>query len=152
VHLEVIEAACNPAASADLAVVLVGEGLATVLLVGGACTLVAAKVEKSMPRKRGAALMGYDKALERFLENTLQAILRCVDFSIVRCLVLAGPGFVKEQLHRYMLDQAVKRDLKELSQNKSRIVEAHASSAFKHSLKDVLSSPTVMSQVRSSRG
>ena len=81
----------------------------------------------------------------------LQAVLRCVDFSIVRCLVLAGPGFTKEQLHRYMLDQAVKRDLKELASNKSRIIEAHASSAFKHSLKDVLSSPTVMTQIKDTK-
>jgi len=151
VHLEVIEAACNPAASADLAVVLVTEGLANVILVGGSCTLVRAKVEKSMPRKRGAAMAGYEKALNTFLENTLQAVLRCVDFSIVRCLVLAGPGFTKEQLHRYMLDQAVKRDLKELASNKSRIIEAHASSAFKHSLKDVLSSPTVMTQIKDTK-
>jgi protein pelota len=72
VHLEVIEVACNPAASADLAVVLVTEGLANVILVGGSCTLVRAKVEKSMPRKRGAAMAGYEKALNTFLENALQ--------------------------------------------------------------------------------
>ena len=42
------------------------EGLATVCLVGSSCTLQRARIEASMPRKRGAAAAGYDKALDSF--------------------------------------------------------------------------------------
>eukprot|EP00959_Pyramimonas_sp_CCMP1952_P373692 7826085-Pyramimonas_sp.AAC.1 len=52
------------------------EGLAHVLLVGGTCTLTRAKVETNMPRKRGAAQAGYDKAINKFYENCFQAIIK----------------------------------------------------------------------------
>ena len=58
--------ACNPAASADLAALLITDGLANLLLVGAACTVSKAKVEHSLPRKRGAAAAGYEKAVSRF--------------------------------------------------------------------------------------
>jgi len=45
------------------------EGLANVCLVGASTTLVKAKVEASMPRKRGAAAAGYDKALASFFDK-----------------------------------------------------------------------------------
>ena len=38
-------------------------------LVGASITVVAAKVEGSIPRKRGAAAAGYDKALDRFFDK-----------------------------------------------------------------------------------
>ena len=38
-------------------------------LVGRAVTLVRAKVEANLPRKRGAAAAGYEKAINRFYEK-----------------------------------------------------------------------------------
>ena len=45
------------------------EGLANVCLVGGSVTVVKAKIEANLPRKRGAALAGYDKAITSFHEK-----------------------------------------------------------------------------------
>jgi protein pelota len=111
------------------------EGLANVCLVGGATTLVRARIEANLPRKRGAAAVGYDKARAprtcrvhsthsmhvggaqhaqhavavgghavpcrggaclapqawtRFLEHVFSAVVRFVDFAVVKCLVIAG--------------------------------------------------------------
>mmetsp|Transcript_71087 Transcript_71087/g.224785 ORF Transcript_71087/g.224785 Transcript_71087/m.224785 type:complete len:379 (+) Transcript_71087:403-1539(+) len=143
-----IKESCDPAANADLAVCLVQEGLAHLVLVGGSCTVMRAKVETNMPRKRGAAIAGYDKAVNKFFENTLQAILRHVDFSIVRCLVIAGPGFTKDELETYIWAEAQRRDMKSLFENRSKVITAHASSGYKHALKEVLSSPTIMHQIK----
>ena len=49
------------------------EGLANVCLVGGSVTVVRAKIEANMPRKRGAALAGYDKAINSFHEKARQS-------------------------------------------------------------------------------
>ena len=38
-------------------------------LVGGSVTVVRAKIESNLPRKRGAALAGYDKAIKSFNEK-----------------------------------------------------------------------------------
>ena len=62
----------DPAATADLAVLLITEGLANLALVGASVTTFKAKVEKAMPRKSGAAQMGYAKALETFHRNVLR--------------------------------------------------------------------------------
>lgn len=45
------------------------EGLANVCLVGSSTTILKAKVEANLPRKRGAAAAGYDKALESFFNK-----------------------------------------------------------------------------------
>ena len=45
------------------------EGLANLCLVGSSCTLQRARIETNMPRKRGAAAAGYDKALESFFHK-----------------------------------------------------------------------------------
>ncbi len=57
-----VRQATDPALSADLAAVMVAaEGIANVCLVGSSTTMVRAKIECNLPRKRGAAALGYDK-------------------------------------------------------------------------------------------
>ena len=40
------------------------------------------------------------------------ATVRHVDWDIIKCLVIAGPGFAKDKFHEYLDAEAVKRDLK----------------------------------------
>lgn len=82
------------------------------VLVGSAVTLTCASIETSMPGKRGAAAEGYSKALQSFFSKIFQAVVRHVDWGIVKCLVIAGPGFAKEQFREYLLAEAVRQDLK----------------------------------------
>jgi protein pelota len=49
--------------------VVVQEGLAHLCLVGSSTTLVRAKVEANLPRKRGPAIAGYDKAWDKFMDQ-----------------------------------------------------------------------------------
>lgn len=147
VAVETLRLACDPAASADVAAVMMQEGLAYICLVGQSVTTTKARIETSIPRKHGPAVGGYDKALNRFMENVLQAVLRHIDFSIVRCLIIASPGFTKDQFHTYMLSEATKRELRQVIENKSKIVLVHASSGYKHALKEVLGAPSVTSLI-----
>jgi protein pelota len=150
-HAERIASACDPAASADLAAVVVQEGLAHLCLVGGATTAVRARIETSMPRKSGAAAAGYDKAQAKFFEAVLQAVLRHVDFSVVRCLLVAGPGFTKDSLVAYMFQEAQRRELRGLLEARSKVITAHASSGYKHALAEALASPAVAARVSDTR-
>jgi protein pelota len=65
----------------------------------------------------------------------MQGILRHINFDLVKCVILASPGFVKDQFLDYMVQQAVKSDNKIILENKSKFLLIHASSGFKHSLK-----------------
>lgn len=52
------------------------EGLAHLCLVGSSTTLVRAKVEANLPRKRGPAVAGYDKAWEKFMDQVTRNMQR----------------------------------------------------------------------------
>ncbi|XP_073223616.1 protein PELOTA 1 isoform X3 [Cicer arietinum] len=149
--LEVLQQASDPGASADLAVVLMQEGLAHILLIGKSMTATRSRIETSIPRKHGPAIAGYERALNKFFENVLQAFLRHIDFSVVRCAVIASPGFTKDQFHRHLFLEAERKQLRPIIENKSRIILVHASSGYKHSLKEVLDAPNVMSVIKDTK-
>ncbi|CAL5227732.1 g10747 [Coccomyxa viridis] len=151
IDIERIRQSTDPALSADLAAVLITEGLAHVCLVGSSTTVQKAKIESSIPRKRGAAAAGYDKALQSFFNKVYAAVERHVDWNIVRCLVIAGPGFMKDQFKEYLHAEAVRRDTRDLILNKTKIVVAQASSAYKHSLREVLGSPGIAGSIKDTK-
>lgn len=68
----------------------------------------------------------------------MQAILRHINFDVVKCIIIASPGFVKDQFYEYMFQTAIKTDNKLLLENKGKFVLVHASSGFKHSLRGLL--------------
>lgn len=149
--IDYLKQACDPAASADVAAVMMQEGLANICLVGASITTVKGRVETSIPRKHGPAIAGYDKALNKFFENVLQAVLRHVNFTVVRCLVIASPGFTKDQFFDYMMLEATRRDLRQIIENKGKIVLTHSSSGYKHALKEVLAAPPVMALIKDTK-
>jgi protein pelota len=67
--------------------------------------------------------------------NIIQGILRHIDFDIVKCVLIASPGFVRDQFYEYMFQMAVQTDNKTLLENKSKFMLIHSSTGFKHSLK-----------------
>ncbi|KVI04461.1 eRF1 domain 1/Pelota-like protein [Cynara cardunculus var. scolymus] len=120
--IDALHQASDPSASADLAVVLMQEGLAHILL-----------------------------ALNKFYENVLQAFMKHIDFKVVRCAVIASPGFTKDQFHRHLMLEAERRDLRHIIENKSRIILVHSTSGYKHSLREVLDAPNVMSIIKDTK-
>ncbi|KAJ7535571.1 hypothetical protein O6H91_12G039000 [Diphasiastrum complanatum] len=151
VALDLLKHACDPSTNADVIALLMQEGLSQLCLLGPSITTTKAKIETSIPRKRGAAIAGYDKALNKFFENTLQAVLRHVDFGVVRCLIIASPGFMKDQFYDYMMLEATRREIRPIIENKSKIILVHASSGYKHALKEVLASPAVVTQIEDTK-
>ncbi|XP_013117848.1 protein pelota [Stomoxys calcitrans] len=147
IALERIEMACDPTQSADVAAVVMQEGLAHVCLITPSMTLVRSKIEVSIPRKRKGYIQQHEKGLAKFYESVMQGILRHVNFEVVKCILLASPGFVRDQFMEYMFQQAVKLDIKVLLDNKSKFMLVHSSSGFKHSLREVLQEPAVMSKI-----
>ncbi|KAL9257119.1 PELOTA 1-like protein, partial [Drosera capensis] len=121
-----------PAASADLVVILMQEGLAHIFLVGKSVTTTRSRIEVSIPRKHGPAIAGYESALKKFFENVLQAFLKHVDFKVVRCAVIASSGFTKDQFHRHLLHEAERRQLRAIIENKSKIILVHTTSGYKY--------------------
>jgi len=146
VHLDRIDQACDPSKMADIAAIVMQEGLAHVCLVTPSMTIVRAKVDTPIPRKRRGDCSQHEKCLNRFYDQIVQALLRHINFEIVKAVLIASPGFIRQQFFDYMYQQAVKTDNKLLFENKGKFLIVHSSSGYKHALKEVLQNPAV--QVR----
>jgi protein pelota len=75
VAMEMLDEACDPKNKADIGAVVMAEGLANVVLMTSSMSLVRAKIEAGIPRKRGAAMAhgAHDKAMEKFFESVQSA-------------------------------------------------------------------------------
>ncbi|XP_012285061.1 protein pelota [Orussus abietinus] len=147
ISVERVDMACDATQRADVAAVVMQEGLAHICLITANMTIVRAKLEHVIPRKRKGYVSQHEKGLGRFYESVMQGILRHVNFEIVKCIIIASPGFVKEQFMDYIIQQAVKSDNKVILENKSKFMLVHSSSGFKHSLKEVLADPAVVNRI-----
>lgn len=56
-------------------------------------------------------------------------------FLVVKCVLVASPGFVKDQFIAYLFKEAVRQDCKILLENRSKFMLVHSSSGHKYSLK-----------------
>ncbi|XP_026295657.1 protein pelota isoform X2 [Apis mellifera] len=147
ISLERVDTACDPTQNADVAAVVMQEGIAHICLITSNMTIVRAKIDQVIPRKRKGNVSQHEKGLTRFYDNIMQGILRHVNFDIVKCIILASPGFVKDQFMDYMIQQAIKLDNKIILENKGKFLLVHSSSGFKHSLKEILAEPAVISRI-----
>ncbi|TPX71037.1 hypothetical protein CcCBS67573_g06302 [Chytriomyces confervae] len=150
IALDRIQQACDVAARADIAAILLEEGLATLCLVTSSMTLVRGRVEVNVPRKRKGS-SGHEKGMKRFFEQCYQAIQKSVDFNVVKVLIVASPGFYKEQLFDYMKQTAVQTDNKEFLQFLPKILLIHCSSGQKHALGEALADEGVQSRLEDTK-
>jgi len=146
VYLDRLEEATHPERQAEIAAVVMQNGLAHVCLVTGNLTITRARIEVNIPKKRTGSSQ-HDKAINKFFEAVYQAILRHVDFTKVKCILVGSPGFIKDDFFQYAQVEAVKREDRPIIENKSKFVLCKASSGHKHALEEVFSDPSIMAQM-----
>lgn len=137
--------------NAEIAVVIMQEGLAFVCLLTTNMTVQKAKVELNIPRKRKNFCSQYQKGMENFYEQILQAMLRHINFDVTKCIIVASPGFVKDQFIEYMWQQANKHETKALLDNRDKFLLAHSSTGFKHSIREILSDPLIQPKLEDTK-
>ncbi|KAI9328170.1 eRF1 domain 1-domain-containing protein [Obelidium mucronatum] len=150
IALDRIQLACDVAARADIAAILLEEGLATLCLVTASMTLVRGRVELNVPRKRKGST-GHEKGMKRFFEHCFQAILKNVDFNVIKVLIVASPGFYKDQLYEHMKQQAIQTENKQFLQFLPKLLLIHCSSGQKHALGEALADPGVQSKLEDTK-
>jgi len=146
VFLDRLEEASNPERGAEVAAVVMAPGLAHVCLVTSHMTLCKQKIDMSIPKKR-AGSSNHSKATSRFYEAVYRAILQYVDFEKIKCVLIASPGFVKDDFYKYLVTESVRRDDRPFIENKSKFVLCKSSSGHKHALEEVFSDSAIMSRL-----
>lgn len=74
IALDRVETACDPAATADVAAVVMQEGLAHVCLITPSMTLVRSKIDITIPRKRKGFVQQHEKVC--YMTYIYQVFLR----------------------------------------------------------------------------
>lgn len=146
IYLDLIDEACNPERGAEVAAVVLQTGLSHVCLVTGSVTVTKARIETNIPKKR-AGSSGHAKSIKKFYEAVYQAVLRHVDFTKVKCVLVGSPGYVKDDFYKYMMTEAVRRDDRALVDNKGKFVLCKASSGHKHALEDMFADEDIVSKL-----
>jgi protein pelota len=145
-HLDRIEQASDPVKTADVAAVVMTAGLAHLCLVTSHMTVTRARIEMNIPRTR-AGSSDHSKAVRRFYDAVYRAILDKIDFSLVKCVLLGSPGFVKDDFFEFLNLEAVRREDRALIENKSKFVLCHASNGHKRAVEEVMAQPAVLSRL-----
>lgn len=141
----------NSTRNAEVAVVIMQEGLSYVCLLTDNLTVQKAKIETNIPRKRKNFNSQRQKKIDDFYEQILQAILKYINLDVIKCILVASPGFVKDGFLEYTWNQASKLDIKQLLDNRQKFLAVNSSTGFKHSIREILSDPSIQSKLEDTK-
>jgi len=149
-YLQSLDQATDVHKTSEVAVVLIEAGTANFHLLTAVLAKDVHKVCVALPRKR-VTTTGYDKAVIRFFEQVYAGIKDHVDLDVVKCCVLAGPGFVKDDFLTWMMQRANQTGETKFLQKKSMFVSAHASCVHKQALKELLADEQVQKSIANTK-
>lgn len=95
ISLERVSTSCDVTKRADIAAVVLQEGLANICLVTENMTIVRQRIDVNIPRKRRGRDSGHEKSLQKFYDAVMQGMMRNINFDIIKVCIIASPGFVK---------------------------------------------------------
>ncbi|KAI3649032.1 hypothetical protein MP228_006886 [Amoeboaphelidium protococcarum] len=155
VALNRVKAACDISERAELAAVVMHDGLANICLVTQNLTLIKQRIESSIPKKRRGTSTQHDKGLNRFFEQITQGLLRHIRFDIVKVIIIASPGFLKDQFWTYLQAEMARSDNsavnRPLIENKAKFLLLHSNSGHKQALGEILADPAIQGRLQDTK-
>ncbi|GAA5896680.1 ribosome dissociation factor DOM34 [Sporobolomyces salmoneus] len=150
---ERIKEMTEPGRGADVGAIVCGEGLASICVITNHTTIIRQRIDVPVPRKRkgGTTALGADKAHSRYLQQVYAAVVRHFDFDQLKVLIIASPGFTKEAVHTFLLEEAIRQGNKSITAAKSKFLLLHSPTHHVHSLTEILSSPEVSTQLKDTK-
>jgi len=127
---------------ANVVVVLIDAGVANMYMLTSVLMKDLAKVIVHVP-KRKASSTNHDKAMQKFFEQTAKTMEQNIRFDVATCIVVAGPGFVKDDFMKYFLSKPGTQQYSKM------FLVCHASGAYKHCMKELLEDPAVKGRIQS---
>lgn len=145
--LDLIAKSCDITGKAEVAAVVLQEGVAHICFITENMTVLRDKIEKSIPKKRRGDSSAHDKALDKFYGHVVDAMVRHLDLNKLKAVILASPGFWAQGLYDKYLEVAVKNNTKDLPTLKSKFMVTHSSTGFIQGLDEVLKTDSVQKQL-----
>lgn len=151
VSLEVVENSTNPEAKAEIAAIVMEEGVAHLCLITDNMTFLRQKVEQNIPKKKRGDNSGYEKGMDKFYELLYNTMNRTFKLDKLKVVLLASPGFVARGFYDYMQQTAVTKGDQTLVKSKGKFLVTHSSTGYLQGLDEVLKNPEVQSQLSNTR-
>ncbi|GLB33927.1 putative DOM34 protein [Lyophyllum shimeji] len=150
-----VEEAIIPGKGAEVGAVVCGEGIAAFCLLSQHMTLVANRINVPIPRKSAASgASQHEKGMTKFYATLYDSFVRHIPFANagLRVIVIASPGWVRDGVHTYLVEEANRRGDKPLQRAlREKVVKVHVSSPHVHSLVEVLKSPEIVAQLKETK-
>ncbi|KAI9225320.1 MAG: pelota [Piptocephalis tieghemiana] len=151
IALERVEEACDVRKAADVAAIVLHEGLANICLLTPSMTVVRQRIEVNIPRKRRGGETQQDNAMRKFYDQCTQALLHQVDLASTKAILIASPGFLREHLLSHIMSEAVKTGNRALLDARPKFLLVSCASGHKHALEQILQDPAVASQLKDTK-
>jgi protein pelota len=133
----------------EIAAMVMEEGVAHLCYVKQSITLLKKKIERNISKKSSGDEI-YRKSLNKFFQECYM-IIRTLDFDRIKCFVIASPGFINDQLLRYIRAELEKENDKAKNRWVDKIILAKCSNGYLNSLNEVLADPTVMQKMENTK-
>uniref|UniRef100_A0A0G4HVR9 Protein pelota homolog n=1 Tax=Chromera velia CCMP2878 TaxID=1169474 RepID=A0A0G4HVR9_9ALVE len=154
IFMDRVKEATDPKKSAEIAVLLIDAGIANLFLLTASLAKDVLKVEQAIPKRRGP-FSNHDKAVVRFFGSVLNGLIQHVDTEVIKCVVVAGPGFTKDDFMTFVEKESQGKGGEKapelLRKGLGMFVVAKASSAHRPALNELLSDPTVSSRIANTK-
>ena len=147
IYMDRLTDACDPSGKAELAAVVMQDGLAHVCLITSSMTFTKSRIERTVPKKKAGDGKVAEKSALRFFGDILEAVRKHVNFSMVKALLIGSPGFLKDDFVKFMMDTATRQGDTDLLKQRSKIIITHATSGHKNAIDDLLANPDLFSQL-----
>ena len=128
------------------------EGVAHLYFITNNLTTLKGKVTQTIPKKRTGS-SNHDKAKKEFFHKVLTQLVKDINFESVKCVVIASPGFTKDEFGDYMLNQieTTTKVYDHIKANLKKFIYVHSSSGYKQSLEEVLTKPDVKVLIKNTK-
>lgn len=152
IHIDTLKAATDPSLTADVASIIMEEGVAHLYFITNNLTTLKGKVTQTIPKKRTGS-SNHDKAKKEFFHKVLTQLVKDINFESVKCVVIASPGFTKDEFGDYMLNQieTTTKVYDHIKANLKKFIYVHSSSGYKQSLEEVLTKPDVKVLIKNTK-
>lgn len=146
--MERIRKSCLIQEKAEIAAVLIQEGLCNICLITDYSTSIVQSINVNIPKKRrGLGSTNFERALDKFYHNCMEGIKKWLNLDKLKVVIIAGPGFAHEHLLKYMGMNFGDN----FAKYKSKFVSAHCTSALKQVLDELFKDPAIVPRIASTR-
>ena len=150
--IDTLVAATDSKLSSDVAAVMMEEGVAHLFFLTKHMTTLIGKIQQKIPKKRNGAT-GHDKYKKEFFNKVLNQLIKQINFDNIKCVIVASPGFTKDEFGDYMTNQINEneKNFSSLKKNLNKFIYVHASSGYKQSLEEILIKPDIKRLIKDTK-